>query len=865
MGSLKPFKISSGVALQLFDFSRVARFPAKSLENLSEHDPIWALNVSRRRDALFSEPNRTSLDWYIRASEFFSEIGSFTEAEHYSNRALDIVEGIGDIDTLARLLCGRTQYEVLTGSEGMSEIHLEQMEALAEKHDRPYVKATGDYLRGFCAMNDMKTAVDDIRRAPVLYETSARLFEECGEIELAIRSRAEIGTALSRLGDYVAALTEVEKAMEFASDHGAWRQTGRLLVVAASAANDQGYRTGVEDVLRRALKWCTFTGDFYGRVMSLFTIGKLLAYSMPIGEPEAAAEPERYYRKALEEANHHGTWPLARSIQASLVWMYGKAGLPTQQDELIAGGLSVDDEARDTIEVFANHVNVLKHSVTRRISNRLQDGIEDSPDPFFVFDARRNGKGECIEFINEYRNGAGGKLLGVGPTTVLMFSEVHKNPYFDGLGESLFAAVERREVFQDVCRLELSGEGFWYRRRVVPSSDGAVLTLRDVTAEQRIEDALRKAAESAERSDRSKSEFLANMSHEIRTPIHGVLGLARLLTESPLDEAQRAHIDDIVASGDILLRVIGDILDLSKLESKSMSIDLAPVALGELVASTARLYQGQAQGKGLTLECWISADTPKMVIADGARVKQVVANLIGNAVKFTLHGSVTVTVKGENDEVVIEVRDTGIGIPAENLESVFDRFSQATAESRMLGGTGLGLTLSKGLVELMGGQIRAESKPKQGSRFIVRLPLRETSEALSNSEPDLPILFEGRRILLVDDNRVNTIVSKYALEKLDCHVSLAADGQEALAQMEAEQFDLVFMDVRMPVMNGLEATRALRQREAAGKPRTTIVALTAGALLEEREECFEAGMDDYVSKPFVGDSLRQVLARWIPR
>jgi len=849
--------------MELLDFNKIWGFPPISLDGLSAGDPMWALNVSRQRDGLFSESEKTSADWLVRVAEFYHDTGTYLDAIQHANRGLTLAEAAGNYRLMARALAAQCSAELSIFEVKMGRAHLEQLERLAVQTQDPFVLAASKYMRGAFAMFGDTEEPDALRKALGLFEDSAAIFESLQDHNRAIRSRIDNADAMSRMGDYIPAILEVERAMAMAAEHGCWKFAGRLLLTAATAAMDQGYREGLEDALRKGLRWCDFTGDYWGRVHCLFAIGRLKAYEMPIGIPSRAAGPAKYFREAIDEAEHHGAVSVVTQIESSMAWMFQKAGADDRSRELLSHSRYDEDELRVLLEDCVSHTSLVTRSMSVRISARMQDGIEDSPDAFLIFDARRDRKGQCVDFINEYRNGAATKIFGLGPGYVLMFSEARRQEYFTGLVTPLFEAIEHRITYQDDWQIGSGETSLWYRRRIVPSGDGAAVTLRDVTAEHRIEEALRKAAESAEASDRAKSEFLANMSHEIRTPIHGVLGLARLLSETELDPVQRSYIEDVIGSGDILLNVIGAILDLSKIESNSMSIDLAPVNLSEAVISTARLYQGQAKEKGLALRCEIDSSIPRVVLADGVRLKQVLANLIGNAMKFTAQGSVTVSASAEEEFIAIEVRDTGIGVPSERLEAIFDRFQQATVESRMFGGTGLGLTLSRGLVELMGGTIRAYSQPGEGSRFVVRLPLVETEEVAPNLPVALPIRFDGRRVLLVDDNRVNTIVAKYALEKLGCEVTLASDGAEALDTMDSAAFDLVFMDVRMPGMNGLEATRERRRREESGLARYTIVALTAGALLEEREDCFRAGMDDYISKPFAGDSLREVLARWL--
>jgi CheY-like chemotaxis protein len=333
-----------------------------------------------------------------------------------------------------------------------------------------------------------------------------------------------------------------------------------------------------------------------------------------------------------------------------------------------------------------------------------------------------------------------------------------------------------------------------------------------------------------------------------------------MLAETDLDQTQKSYVDDIVMSGDILLDLIGDILDVSKIESNDMRLSPEAISLPNLVVAIVKLFRGEAAEKQTTLRFRMDSDVPETVFADGVRLRQVLANLVGNAVKFTREGDVEVRVRTDKSLVVFEVRDTGIGIPPDRISSIFDRFQQAGDPA--YGGTGLGLTISKALAELMGGDVSATSVVGKGSCFTVRLPLCEVKEAVAEPPPESRLRFEGKRVLLVDDNRVNVLVSAYALRKLGCDVVEAEDGQQALEALESDRFDLVLMDVRMPVLDGLEATREFRRREKGGK-RTPVVALTAGALLQEQQECFDAGMDDFASKPFSSESIRDVLARWL--
>ena len=291
-----------------------------------------------------------------------------------------------------------------------------------------------------------------------------------------------------------------------------------------------------------------------------------------------------------------------------------------------------------------------------------------------------------------------------------------------------------------------------------------------------------------------------------------------------------------------------------------MRLNPAPVALEPMVQGIVKMFRGQAAERQTALNYFVGAGVPGVVIADSVRLRQVLANLVGNAVKFTEGGQVDIVVTCINGWTTFEVRDTGIGIASDRLEAIFDRFHQAKPES--YAGTGLGLTISRALAELMGGEVQVQSTFGSGSSFTFRVPLQEARDGAGAVVPSDESSFEGRKVLLVDDNRVNVLVSAHALRKFGCEVVCAEDGLKALQALEQEPFDLVFMDVRMPVLDGLEATRRLRQVEGRER-RTPVVALTAGAMVEEQQECFDAGMDDFTSKPFTTESIRDVLARWL--
>jgi len=458
------------------------------------------------------------------------------------------------------------------------------------------------------------------------------------------------------------------------------------------------------------------------------------------------------------------------------------------------------------------------------------------------------------------------------------------------------AVWEREGESRCVTKIKTSDGEKWFDLRVKPCLDpdqgenALLITAVDVSELKKTETIMQESKEAAESANVAKSEFLANMSHEIRTPMNGVLGMVDVLSQSDLNSQQKRCIDILSQSGENLLKIISDILDFSKIEAGRITLDVAQCNLKRTLESTIGLFNAAAADKNLSLEFEYNASLPEHYLADSTRIQQIMSNLIGNAIKFTHKGSITVRVDGSvsngTASLNLTVEDTGIGIAKSKIAVIFDKFSQAeNSTTRHYGGTGLGLSISQKLAVLMKGTLGVSSKlgvgtsftlnvplsvvkdvaPKGGSKLLPqKLPLKTLSKVSNANKPKTKRSGRVLKLLIVEDNEINRTVLSSFLKNSRITISFAKNGREAIRAFKTDRFDMIFMDVSMPVMGGVEATQKIREYETeTDRERTTIICLSAHVAADDRRKFLHAGMDDYLSKPLVRKDLYAILSKWL--
>ncbi len=525
------------------------------------------------------------------------------------------------------------------------------------------------------------------------------------------------------------------------------------------------------------------------------------------------------------------------------------------------------------VRMIGTHSDITERILVQEKLLKLSKAVENSPASVVITDL--NG---TIEYVNPKFTKVTGYTAqeAIGQNPRILKSGTFSQKVYEKLWQTILAG----EVWQgEFHNKKKSGESYFEAATISPIRDDKgniayfVAVKEDITERKRTEQELKKSMAAAEAANSAKSEFLANMSHEIRTPMNAIIGFSHLCLQSRLEPEQQDYLEKVYRSANSLLGIINDILDFSKVEAGKMEVEKIPFRLDTVLRSAADIASVRAGEKGLALRFDKEPGIPLTLVGDPLRLGQVLNNLIGNAIKFTEAGEVTVRIGVESQDsghfvLGFTVRDTGIGMTTEQVGKLFQSFSQAdTSTTRKYGGTGLGLAISRRFVELMGGTMWVESTPGEGSVFAFNLPFVSQHEELTvdTGIPSVPALasLSGLRVLLVEDNELNRQLATKLLMRAGIEVSTANDGAEAVQAVQQQKFDAVLMDVQMPNMDGMEATRAIRKNPALAE--LPIIAMTANVMTGDRERCLAAGMSDYLSKPIHHNVLYAAIARWTKR
>lgn len=549
----------------------------------------------------------------------------------------------------------------------------------------------------------------------------------------------------------------------------------------------------------------------------------------------------------------------------TIVWVIGQATPETNAENQIIGFIGTITDITQRKQAEDKFV---------KTSKKMEAIIEAIPDMMFEIDL----EGKIFNYHTQKNDlllmppsqFIGKKIIEVLPTDAASIC-------LSALKEANEKGFSRGKQYS----LELGSGKCWFELSLAPMKEDEVqekhfiVISRDVTEQNKMNQEIKKAKEQAEAANKSKTDFLANMSHEIRTPLNGIIGFTSLLMESQLEKTQREYTHTINESANTLMDIVNDILDFSKIEAGKLDLKIEEIDLFTLINQVISLFKYQASKKEIGLELQIDANVPRFLFADSLRLKQIIINLVGNAIKFTQKGQIRLEIKtifpikANYANLCFSVKDTGIGIQPKNQDKIFHSFVQEdNSTSRQFGGTGLGLAISNQLLALMNSKLELESTFGQGSNFYFYITLKKSNfqnqlQLKKDNMIAVKNIMGTKKVLIVEDNKINMFLAKTLIQKIipDCIILEAFDGDEAIEQYKIQQPDVILMDIQMPNKNGFEATYEIRKIEQNGF--TPIVALTAGIFVEEKEECLKSGMNDYITKPIIISDLELVLFKWL--
>lgn len=638
---------------------------------------------------------------------------------------------------------------------------------------------------------------------------------------------------------------------------------------------------------------------------------KRASYRVPLGFQATLADADAAFGKAQEDdATTHGFLAVVLTVLASFALVYGLLYALRRQDRLsLYGGLLAFAIAGATLGAYAarNGHFGLESFVLARAANAVLRFSAVCAMVMFLGEAaaakKRIGMLICIaaamavelsRFVPQIRGVYEPGLVSVGLSFAwLSWSLMRSARNRVAEMPTLTVAVISLNIFvwmgifsffrefspaaldmiRAVCYLTFLGTMIVYQARRFAATDHALQQLNE-QLEFRVEERTRELAESEQRAQAgndAKSRFLAMVSHEIRTPMNGVMGLSELLLQERLTPDHRSYVESISTSAKGLLTIVNDLLDVSKIEAGHLALDASPFNLDAVVHESLGIVGSEAAAKGLRLTHQFHGSIPRLVLGDAARIRQILVNLLGNAVKFTSAGSVELLASCEKADggklrISLSVKDTGIGMTPEHQANLFRSYYQAAPEALKRGGTGLGLVISKNLAELMGGRIWVESELGRGSTFHCELSLLTAADAVADKQPDTVMAADLQKvtyqILVADDNRINRLVTSKLLESLGHFVEVVENGEEVLSALRRRRYDAILMDVQMPHMDGITATNQIHETYGTARPK--IIGLTANAMAADRLACLEAGMDACLAKPIPVQELQAAIASFLP-
>lgn len=754
----------------------------------------------------------------------------------------------------------------------------------------------------------------DYEQATEYLNRSLQLSEEIGNMQRRAEALVNLGVISWRTGNFEQALANFSQSLSFFEESGDQAKIANLLYNIGVIAYQQSNLLRALEVLSRCEKLCKEVGDqkMLSRVMNvkgLIYLGQedldqaleyfsqYLKIRQEMGEKESSlagglsnigvvyekkgdlSKAMEYYTRSLKLFEERGA---KRHIAGVLSQLGGIAFKQEQYEQALAyhtQSFQIREEIGDKSGIANSLLAIGKEEVRQGKQRQAQIHFKRS-----LRLAQEMGDIESTKAAAEHlaliykETGQYQQALGIYELYIEMRDSIQNNENTKIiLRNELQADYDKQKALDDLeneKQLELEQEK-QEKQQLLSIAIGVGLLLSlvlagvifnrlNVTNRQKVE--IEQQKQRAERSEKHKEQFLANMSHEIRTPMHAISGMVKILERNEHAAEQDVYLDAMHQSSDNLLVILNDILDLSKIEAGKLDVEIMPIQPTAVIENVSKILTFKAAEKGLHLHINIAPDVPKFVMGDPTRLNQILTNLAGNAIKFTSTGSVSISVKRKNEFLIYEVRDSGIGIPEDKLQNIFEAFEQGSSSiTQTYGGTGLGLNISQQLVELQGGNIWAESVAGTGSTFFVSLPLipvkDEAIHKISLTEEQVQSMataLKGTRILLAEDNAFNQMIVQDDLQFYvqDIDIQVVENGATAFEAFQTGDYDLILMDVQMPEMDGYQATINIREWEQANSlPRIPIIAMTASLLKSEVNLCFEVGMDNYIPKPYTIEEL----------